>query len=179
MKIQNLVSIIILLFSIGTVSADSAISNIRNEYKVIRNELATLKKASKPLSGFSAEGGSVHSYRNANNKIRLIKVELYGESGKSFEEFYYKNDNLIFSYQEDHKYNVPFTVTKELAKEIGIEPFDPKKTKIKENRYYFSGGILIRWIDETKKEVSPKTKEFRDAQENVIKFSNQMFTQFK
>lgn len=169
----------LLFLLVGTANADSAITSIREEYKLIRDELNILEKTTKPLNNYSAEGGSVHAFRNKNNKIKLIKVELYGESGKVFEEYYYKNHKLIFSFHEQHKYNVPFTVTDEIAKEMGVEPFNPKKTKINENRYYFNEGKLIRWLNEFKKDIPSKSKDFIEAQDNVYKFSNEMLGKFK
>jgi hypothetical protein len=86
---------------------------------------------------------------------------------------------LIFAFYESHQYNVPFYVTSKAAKEIGIEPFDAKKTKIMKNRYYFSNGAMIRWLDENKRNVSINSKEFKEAEKKIVDFSNEITAKFK
>jgi len=154
---------VVIIFSVSSASADSRISDIRKEYQAIRNTLSTLHQETVELTGYSTEGGEVKAFRDAKESIRLIRVELYGESesGKVFEEYYYRNGLLFFVFYEHHRYNVPFNVSQETAKEIGIGPFDPKKTKITEDRYYFDNGTM------------------RDAAKEVIDFSNEMLAKFK
>src|SRR2546428_5778742 len=94
MKKRALIAMLALFFA-GSLPADeSAISQIRKEYKNIRDALPLLNKTEIELSGYSAEGGKATAYRDSKKNIRLIRVELYGESGKVFEEFYYQNGSL-------------------------------------------------------------------------------------
>ena len=74
---------------------------------------------------------------------------------------------------------MPFNVSEEVAKELGIEPFDPKKTRISEDRYYFHNGTMIKWLDEEKRDVEVQSKEFCDAAKEVMDFSNEMLAKFK
>jgi hypothetical protein len=71
-------------------------------------------------------------------------------------------------YRELHQYNLPFYLTPERAKEIGSDPFDPEKTTIAEERYYFHDSKMIRWIDVEKKEVSPDSIDFKKAETAVL-----------
>ena len=179
MRTHNLPAILFLVFA-GSLSADdSGILEIRREYKTIRDALPSLSKAELELSGYSAEGGRATAYRDGRKNIRLIRVELYGESGKVFQEFYYRNGSLIFAFYESHRYNVPFYVTPEAAKDAGGVAFDPKKTEITEDRYYFENGKLLRWIDENKKDVSTTSKEFKESEQAIVRFSNELQAMFK
>jgi len=176
---QSLLAVLLMVFA-GSLSAnDSAILEIRKEYKNIRDALPSLKKAQLELSGYSAEGGRATAYSDSRKDIRLIRVELYGESGKMFEEFYYRNGSLIFAFYESHRYNVPFYVTPEVAKDAGGVAFDPKKTEITEDRYYFENGRMLRWIDENKRDVGTTSQEFRDSEKAILRFSNELRTMFK
>lgn len=168
-----------LLFSLPLQADEPVISQIRKEYQAIRDTLPTLRKQAIELSGYSADGGAATAYRDGKNNIRLIRVELYGESGKEFEEYYYRNGMLIFAFYESHQYNVPYYVTEETAKDAGGVAFDPKKTLVTEGRYYFDKGKMIRWLNEEKKEVGISTKEFKDAGTDVLKFSNELLDKFK
>ena len=169
----------VFIVCVSMASADPRIDDIRKEYQAIRGALPTYTRESVELTGYSTEGGTAKAFRDAKGNIRLIRIELYGESGKIFEEYYYRNGNLIFAFYEDHRYNVPFNVSEEVAKELGIEPFDPKKTRISEDRYYFHNGTMIKWLDEEKRDVEVQSKEFRDAAKEVMDFSNEMFAKFK
>ena len=174
MKISNIIVLFALSFSITLHADESAISLIRMQYKTIRDLLPTLRKQSLELSDYSTDGGRATAFRDDKNTIRLIRVELYGESGKVIEEYYYKNSVLFFTIQESHRYNVPYYVAREMAKEAGGIAFDPKKTKITEDRYYFENGKLIQWINESKKNIDGITKEFKDAEIETLKFSTML-----
>ena len=141
--------------------------------------LPTLSEESIELNNYSSEGGVAKAYRDVKGELRLIKVELYGESGKMFEEYYYQNGLLIFVYSEDHRYNVPFYITPEKAKEIGSEPFDSQKTKIVENRYYFDNMKMIRWLNTGNKQVNATSKDFKETEKETIKFSREITAKFK
>ncbi|WP_020394877.1 hypothetical protein [Thiolinea disciformis] len=181
MKARIFLTIVLLLLAgSGALAADeSVISQIRQEYNTIRKKLPLLNKTKTDLSGYSAEGGNATAYKDSNKNIQLIKVELYGESGKLHKEFYYKNRSLIFTFSQNHRYNVPFYITPELAKDAGGIAFDPQKTKITEDRYYFDKGKMIRWIDENKKEVTITSKAFKESEQNTLKFSNELLAIFK
>jgi hypothetical protein len=160
MKTSLTLAILVVLAVTTVVIADSLVSEIRSEYQAIRNALPKLRAEQLELSGYSTGGDVAKAYRDPTGVIRFLRVERYFESGKVFDEYYFENSMLIFTYQEEHHYNVPFHVTPETAKELGAESFDPKKTRIVGNRYYFQNRKMIRWLDEEKKEVNPTSEEF-------------------
>lgn len=155
---------------------DPAISQIRKEYQSIRKMLQVLKVELAEPSKPSTEGGEVKAYRDNKGSIRLIRMELYFESGKEIEEYYYQTGVLIFALYEDHRYNVPINVTPQVAKEIGSQSFEPKKTIVTVNRYYFKNGRMIRLINDDKKEVN---KEYKEIEKNVLDASKKLLSQFK
>lgn len=173
-----IVTLSFLLITAGS-AEEAAISQIRKEYQSIRKTLPTLKVESADPPEPSTEGGEVKAYRDSKGNIRLIRMELYFESGKEIEEYYYQNNLLIFTLYEEHRYNVPMNVTPEVVREIGGQAFDPRKTSITANRYYFNNGKMIRWIDAEKKEVEINSKEFREAEKSVSDSSKKLLTKFK
>jgi len=179
MTIRVLTGILVFLCTAASFAEDPGIVHIRKEYQAIRNALPQLKAETVELSGYSTEGGEARAFRDNKGDIRLIKVQLYFESGKVFEEFYYEKGALIFAFYIQHHYNVPFYVTNETAKEIGGEAFDPKKTTITEDRYYFKNGVLIQWLNETKLPVQIQSKEFRNAEKEILETANEMLSKFK
>lgn len=179
MAVKILAGLFAFFFAGASIAEDLSIEHIRKEYQSIRNALPRLKAEKVELSGYSTEGGDATAFRDNKGNIRLLKVELFFESGKVFEEFYYENGALIFVHYTKHRYNVPFFVTPETAKEIGDEAFDPKKTNITEDRYYFSNGKMIQWLDEKKNPVNAQSKEFKDSENEILGTSNEMLSQFK
>ncbi len=155
---------------------DASVTEIRKEYDSIRKAIPSMTSESMEALEPSTEGGEVTAYRT-DGHIRFIRSELYFESGKEIEEYYYKNGKLIFTLYEEHHYNVPMYVTPKTAKETGSPAFDPKKTTITANRYYYKEDRLIRWLDE-KKSVPAKNKEYADAEKNVLEASKKVYGQF-
>lgn len=167
------IAVMTILFFLGCnlpVMADSAIEEIRREYKAIKISLSSLKHKTIDLDDYSADGGGAKAYFDKKGVIRFIRAEFYGESGKVFEEYFYKGGTLVFVYREDHNYNVPYYVEKGKS----TPGFDPKKTTIIENRYYFNNKKMIRWLDKNKKPVFSESKAYKEKGIEVIEFSNKL-----
>ena len=150
-----IVILIFLIFGVGIINAqtsDSAISDIRKEYQVIRQNLSTYDTTIISLLVESTERGQGVAYWDAT-KIKLIEVVWWGEMGKRKVQYYFDGGQLFFAISRDYEYNRPIYWDEERAKEIGDKAsFDEKKTEIRENRFYFQDGKLIRWINENNKE---------------------------
>jgi hypothetical protein len=115
--------------------------------KITSNKESYLQK-NVDVDEFSTEGGYATAYLQ-NGEVKLIEVGSAFETGKSFLNLYYKQNELFFVLQTEHRYNRPFYYDAEAAQENNdSEAFDESKTIITENRYYFNRGELIRWINE-------------------------------
>ena len=156
-KMRTLTTILTLLFFgtglIVAQSADSTIKVIRTKYNDIRNHLDNYDTTMTAIWDKSTEGGHGIAYYDSN-KLKLIEVTWFGETGKRTVEYYFDKGQLIFAFDQDFDYNRPFYWDDKKAKEMGDnEVFDPKKTTIKEDRYYFEHEKLFLWLDNNKKEV--------------------------
>jgi hypothetical protein len=179
-KMRTLVAIGILIFSNFAYAEDPVLVSIRKEYQLIQQALPTLKTETIELEDYALEGADAKAYRDRAGNIRVIKADLFHESGKEFKEFYYKDGSLIFALYVTHRYNQHPGITPEIAKKEGYEEaFDPKKTLITEDRYYFSNSKMIRWINEDHKEVNQNSKEFKDNEQDVMEASNDLLSKFK
>ena len=159
-------------------STERLISNIRTEFKRINTEakLRTTELNNEEfLEHMTDGGGSLTGYFENG---RLVKfVEWIGLSFGNLEtEYYLKNDELFFAYQEVRRY---------ADKEGGLPAeFDYSKLiTVLEGRYYFNDGELIKEIEkgtETKKRIfsnkfeeekflqqaKNRAKQLRDKYEN-------------
>lgn len=131
---------------------NSAISSIRQRYATINKNLAKYKAVKKELSGFSTEGGELTAYFDGSSIVKISTV-YYGESGRASEEFYYWNDKLIFVFRKDQSYS---------------KPLSGKVVKTTENRFYFEDDKLIRWLDETSKQVARSNDKYLEMQNRYL-----------
>ena len=120
-----------------------SISSIRERYAAVNKNLPKYRVVKKELSGFSAEGGELVAYVDGASVVKMAATHL-GETGRSFEEFYYRGGGLVFVFYRRETYDAPMS---------------GKVSKTAEERFYFAGGRLIRW-----REVAPGRGEYPEAQ---------------
>ncbi len=155
------------------------VAQLRDQYLAIRRALPSLSVDSTDLRGLSTEGGHAKVYRDSTRHVRLVQMTLYGETGKLEAEYYYQQDTLFFAYEKDFRYNVPFDITPKLAKELGTEAFDPAKTKMFENRYYFSRGRLVQWLNGRGRAADLESQEAKEAAARLLAFADSLITQLR
>ncbi len=154
----------LILFILWSPSDNEAIiKEIKYQYSAIKSALPQMKKDTIELQDMSSEGGEAIVYKDASGHIRLITTELFGEMGKVIEEYYFNNDSLIFVYSEYHKYNAP----------MYVDSFNPKKTNVSKDRFYFSHDKLIRWIGPKNKQVS-QGGEYADKEKEILEFCDKL-----
>ncbi len=155
------------------------IQNIRSKYTKTQNNLKDYYKTSIEITGESAEGGQATAYYH-NDSLELIEIIWLGETGKRQLEYYLDNGKLIFAFDQNFEYNRPIYLDKQTAKEQGDDEFfDPKKTKIKENRYYFNQEKLFRWLNNNNKEQDLTTELSTNIENELITHCHKMINQFK
>lgn len=179
MKKRVIVGIITALCSFTALAEDAVIANIRKIYEDIQKESNSFKTSNIELDvNYATEGGELKSYRDAQGKLRVLRAELYYESGKSFKNFYYQDDHLVFAFYKNYQYNSPIYVNKNNAKEMAIEPFDEKKSVLTEERYYLDQGHLIRYVKD-KETINTNRPEFKSAEQDVLNTEKQMQEKLK
>jgi hypothetical protein len=167
-------ALLALALTTGVASAaeDPRVLEVRREVDRIRAALPGLKMETVRLDDRSTDGGAATGTRDASGRIVHVRVEIWGESGKWLEELFFGADGALrFAFRERHRYNVPYYVNPALAKEMGTEPFDRRKTVVLEDRYYLENGRLFRWVDERKQVVDPGRPGFAKAQDELLALS--------
>jgi len=140
--------------------AQDAIQSIRQSYAAINKNLRKYRRVKKELSGFSAEGGEMTAYLDGPNIVK-IAANYYGESGKAFEEYYYRDGKLIFVYRKDSKYS---------------KPLSGRVVRVEEERFYFNDGQLIRWVGAGGKQVPSSDSEYQKRQADYLETAR-LFTE--
>jgi hypothetical protein len=153
-------AIAVLLSSLGNVTAvrpqsNDAIESIRQHYASINQNVTRYRRVKKNLSGFSAEGGELVAYFHGPSVMKMVAT-FFGEMGRSVEEYYLWNGQLIFVLQTESRYD---------------KPLSGKVVRKIENRFYFGADKLIRWIGEDGKEVASDSAEYAPKQADYLKLS--------
>ena len=137
--------------------------HIRAVYADTNQNLPSYKVTSYDVER-STEGGEVTLYFD-HTQLKKIKEVHFGETGKAIFEYYFDDQGLVFIFEQIHDYNAPIT---QFEADEDIPAFDPNKSRIEENRYYFCQGKMIEWLDENKRPVTPNSKRYIDKQNELL-----------
>lgn len=129
-----------------------SISSIRERYAAVNKNLSKYRVVKKELSGFSTEGGELVAYFDGAAVVKMAATHL-GETGRSLEEFYYRDGELVFVFYRRETYDTPMS---------------GRVSKTAEERFYFAGGRLIRWLDSRGRSVAPGRGEYHEAQARYL-----------
>jgi hypothetical protein len=127
------------------------IKNIRSEFTLINRNLKSYDLIKKTVLGMSAEGAEMKVY-TSNGELKKISVTYFGEIGKAYDDYYYQDNNLIFTLNKFIRYDKPFGKIVEKG----------------ENRYYFTSGEMIKWIDTKGESVVSKDGDFAKKEIEVV-----------
>ena len=167
MKQLVVVAFVLLGLSAGAQNIEPQIKDIRAWYKDIVGNLTSFDTTMVYIGDESTEGGEGIAYYRHDELLR-IDVKLYGEMGRSEEEFYFHEGKLFFVFHQTFHYNAPIYLDPESAAEMEMEPFSSEKTVVSPHRFYFHQDKLIRWLDHEKNEVPRSDPNFaREESSNL------------
>jgi hypothetical protein len=130
-------------------SVEETVKTIRARYSEIERGLKDCRQVKRDLPDESAEGGELMAWFKGSS-LQKLSARFFGESGKALEEYYFSGDQLVFVLRVESRYTKPMS---------GVV-----KTKTEE-RFYFSDGKLIRWLDAEKKDVTAITEKAKRERE--------------
>ncbi len=151
---------------------------IRDNFKMVNDNWMNYEKTKIDVME-SAEGGEI-TYYSKNNLIVKISEMHYGETGKAQIDSYYINEKLSFVFVQNFRYNAHIMWTEEREEDGIVYPaFDPNKTKVFEDRFYFYENEMIRWINSDKDFVDKELEEFKEEEENRLKRGKELIEKIK
>lgn len=116
----------------STSGSPAAIVRIRQQFATIEREAPAYRRTTHEVLNFSLEGGELTGFFRGD-ELRKLSAQLYGETWRGSEDYYFADGQLIFVYVVHQRYEEPFGEGGEIAATI-------------EHRYYFDGGRLIRLV---------------------------------
>lgn len=139
--------------------AHDAIQCIRQLYAAVQKQLPTYRSIERDFDGFSTEGGTLRAYFQGE-KVRLLKVSLFGETGRTDQEYYYtETERLFFVFEKNSRYDRPFG----------------KVGQTLTARFYFHDEKLIRWLNNANKPVSPGSPAYLEQQQHILTLARRLF----
>ncbi len=152
-------------FSLFAQSNEELKKIVDDNIKNINEHIFTYDSSEIDIFDFSTEGGLAKAFYNKNDLV-LIKIELFFELGKIYNDYYFKNNEIIFVLQQKFAYKRPIYYDEQTAKENNDnEYFDLNKTIIIESKYYFNDNVLIDFIQDG------KNVELNNKQEGIQIFN--------
>ena len=174
--------VILVLFNTLPVLANTTpevILNIRQKYQHLQTQLQDYRTVSRDIWGESTEGGRATAHYDHDNVLQRIEVIWFGESGKRIVHYYFDQTQLYFTLDQEVHYNRPIYWNQSLADEVGdTELFDPKKSTVIENRYYFNHDQPILWLDNTRHAVDLNIEKNSEQAQAIITHAKKMYQQF-
>lgn len=141
---------------------------IRAHFNYVESNLHKFKKVAGETFEESSEGATIQKYFDADNLVK-VRNEYFGETGKLIRELFIKEQQLLFAYDQEFRYNMPIYIDDKKAQEMGFEEgFDADKTVKGEHRYYFFDNELIRWINPEGKDESVDHPEWKKKQQYYL-----------
>jgi len=147
---------------------EQIIKNITNDFNNIRGNLSSFKKDTLVVFSLSLDGTEVTSYRDKNNDIRLLTLWFDGEFGKNYEEYYFKNDSLIYSFMQFYENDALDNTADTKTEEIDSAAADLKMNASNEDMFYFKDDKLIRWLKNKEYNVKPGSREFYSLERSLL-----------
>lgn len=118
--------------AVATAQGDSAeISRIRTRFVSINSDTTSYRIVRRDIEGYAVEGADISGYFMADT-LKKIVARYFAESGFGREEFYFWQGQLIFVFRQKNRSSQQC---------LDCEGVD-------ENRFYLSGGRLLRWVNE-------------------------------
>lgn len=158
-----------------TNAAESAkIQEIRHSYEHLRLKMCNFEPQELKLNSSGLES---IVFKDSHGQVQMLKVTAVSEMGQNVKEFFYENNELIFVKETAQQFNSSFYGSAAEAKAQGLEVYDPLKTVIKENHYFFADNKLLDWQDQDKKSITSQSALFKEQEEALLNQSEQLLVQ--
>lgn len=160
-------------------TTETLIANIKIKYGDTQKHISSYDTTIIEIWDESTDGGQATGYFDKED-LKLIIVWWLGETGRRKMEMYYDDGELFFALNSNYEYNRPYYYDDKMAKENNdTEIFDPNKTIIREDRYYFHQGKLIRMLDNDKKMIDPSSSDFLKAKNEILEKADRFKNKFR
>lgn len=144
------------------------VSKINDYWQETSQRLKDLRRVTEQTFELSTDGGEIIRHYDGDRLVNL-SFQLNGETGLLNRNYCLKDGQLVYVFDEEFRYNVPYYIDSLEAQNMGLDEwFDPEKTRLFNNEYYFSNGNLIWWIKD-EEAISKNDPEFKEKERFYLK----------
>jgi hypothetical protein len=143
---------------------------------LIESNISSFRKDSIDLMDLelSTDGGVAIAFYSDTSSIQTIIANVAGESWNSKYNLHYLKNKLFLIREEYEEYNVPYYMDSAKAAENNSEAFDPSKSKITINNYYFENDkLVLKTNDDSIK--SNDSLEIKEKESDLISIHRTIF----
>ncbi|HEX8244983.1 MAG TPA: hypothetical protein VF541_15850 [Longimicrobium sp.] len=128
----------------------ASVARIAKLFQAVEHERATgqLDSIRREITGFPGDSAYATIYF-ARGDVPKIRARAYSGDVRTSFQAYYGGGQLAFIYRTTNRL------------------FAADSVELEQQRFYFSGGSLIRWLDANHREVSPTSAEYIDAEQRM------------
>ncbi|NUM42827.1 MAG: hypothetical protein HUU45_14505 [Leptospiraceae bacterium] len=135
---------------------NNLLTSIESVIKNIDSEKTKMKKIKKNVVLESGEGSELTFYINRET-LSKIEIQHFGDSGKSTEEMFLSNNNLLMVKKTVSYYNGIINSKEQISvREKKIEKF------------FFQNRQLIAWVNADNKTINASKKEYEEEQKYFL-----------
>ncbi len=132
---------------------EATLDRIRREYRAIETRREWMQTWRQEIEGSGAESAYANIW-SEDGAIRLIRGRFHRNGQRQALLLYYKHGELFFVHQ--------------IVKRIGA---GGEETTLDEQRFYFTDGKLVRWLDGNRAGVPVSTAEYAENERRLRKLA--------
>lgn len=165
----TLIILFLIVLTIKIAAQENEINVIREHFNYVEANLEQFEIINSTTFDASTDGATVKKYFDEGELVK-IRIEYLGETGKLYREFYIDEGQLLFVFDQEFNYNMPYYIDSLKAQELGFKvSYDPDKTKKLEHRYHFYNDKMIRWINSDGEHQSQTHTEWKEKEEYYLR----------
>jgi hypothetical protein len=136
-------------------SRKATVDWIQSKYAEINHKSRILRHIRKDLEGFTTEGGTLESFSEKGQVVKLT-VKYFGETFRVTEEYYYADGQLIFMFSKVEQYSGDFG------------PVADSRV----DRLYFHQRRLIQWLAQGRESANEGDQNFKKQEKSTLEDSD-------
>ncbi|MFT4850799.1 MAG: hypothetical protein ACI83B_003359 [Sediminicola sp.] len=157
-------------FSTQAQKTPEVVNEILEYSHQINQRLKELKRVDEETFEFSTDGGEIIKFYDGEQLVKM-SLNLNGETGLLNRNYCLKNGELVYVFDEEFRYNVPYYIDSAKATSMGLnEWFDPEKTQLFMSQFYFQKEELVWWV----KDEKPVNKDHPDFKKKEKLFMDEL-----
>ncbi|NDC40922.1 MAG: hypothetical protein EBZ77_05130 [Chitinophagia bacterium] len=178
-QLAGLLLLLLLCTTLFPSCSEDDISDTNKYINELNTKLPSCSRKNIDLTGVGELNGNIAGYFTAGELVQAT-VSTYYETYSKTETYYFKSGDLVCLQKQEFTYNRPRSLTQEVAEKSGDSTwYDEKKTTVKTKLFYFYDKRMVKWINESKKEVPETDKNYQFVAASILSDAEKLEKMFR